>query len=181
MNLKINTKRLIYYAFFALIIATLFVVFWFGRVSVETSDSAYEVVVGDQVIKPGSVSKVRPGVHKVITRGPRIVLKEEKVFIFPFFTKKVISEQKEMTDIELVANTIGTDANKIDLYGIEFFENNTWFVAFVGLAGESGDAGPTIAKYRSGKWIVEDGGTGIDYSLNNSLPDSVKKHLLGGD
>lgn len=151
---------------------------WYGKVSVTGSSAApYEVVIGNQVFTQNSSKKLRPGTYTAVIRGKRVAKLEQKITIGAFSTTTIANNVPALSNEQIAANVTGIAKDNLKLYAIEFFNNETWLVASVGLANEPSDTIPVIAKYAAGEWVSVDSGTGIEYEDIVGLPNNVRAYL----
>lgn len=175
---SINYRKLIVVAVSLLLVLLLFRLFWYGSLSVPASgDVAYDIVANDSLVLQGQSARVRPGKYTIVVRGPRLKKSSMNYYVWPFTKKTIETDQKPMDNQELIAYITGAEKESLQLYAVNFFENETWLVAFAGPVGEVGDIAPTIAKYQSGDWVVVDGGTGVEFADDVSLPKSVRAYF----
>lgn len=151
---------------------------WYGKVSVAASGTTpFEVVIANQVLTQNETKKLRPGTYAATIRGKRVAKIEQKITVGAFSTTTISNAVPALTNEDLIANLTGIAKENLKLYAVEFFNEETWLVASVGLLNEPSDTIPVIAKYAAGEWVSIDSGTGIEYGDIVGLPSNVRTYL----
>lgn len=172
------------------VVLGLFVIFWLvfgvlGKASVNMSDPAKtgcKIIINSRDLSIDKNLKLAPGSYQFMLTGKRVVRKDFDLKLGLFDKKTIACPSKPATDQEIISS-LRYDYGKQKIASLEYFENGSWFVAYLSQDGSFGGATERVVGYydESFGWkIFEKDRSPTGYgSAAQSVQDAIESDVTG--
>ncbi len=148
-------------------------ILFYGHIKASAQRTDCVVLVDGTNLANGDSIKVRPGKHIINTSGLKAKQSNNKIFIFPLFTKTIDCPSTVLDKTAIITMTLGSLNPGQTILSQEFFKDDSWFVAY--LAENTKVPKRIIGAYSNTGWSV------ISEDKRASMPVQVQRFLENED